>query len=1252
MIGGVTKYVDSEEYTLLLKDERGVAVEIVVYGIDNISSLAGTITPSDVLSLFPYVEKNRIHIPSAGDIELLIGIKYAEYHPRRIDNRNHLLLLENRFGVTVAGSHSIIKQSLNSVNHAEVLRTAVVLHTSTRIDALHSIESLGVSCTPTCGSCKCGKCHLGGKNMSIEEERDNELIESKLQFQIDKGRFIAAYPWIRNPFDLPNNRSYAYAMLLSTEKRLMKNEQFAKLYQRQIEDLLDRNVARKVTLEELQSWLGPKFFIAHHGVMKLDSKTTPYRLVFDSSHKFDGCALNDFLAKGPSFHNDLLGLLLRFREGLIGFCGDIAKMFHSVDIPVEDQMVHLFLWRDLETERDPDVYAITVVNMGDKPAAAIAQLALKKAAEMAPDNMVEAKETILENSYMDDILGSCETVAEANEMTKQITTILKNCDFNIKEWVISGQNPATAAESDDQKVVKELLNAEPNSFHQKVLGMYWDTKEDKLMFFVKLTTTSDLVYLIITKRIILSKCNSIYDPYGFLGPFIIKFKILLRLIWAHEPKLDWDTEVPEAIKSKWLALLDEMELIPHLRFPRPLKPSNATGDLPILVIFSDGSKQAYGAVAYMRWKTTTGFESRIIASKSRIAPLKVEDIVRLELCGALLSARLRSFITREMKISFAKIYHVVDSNIVKGMIKKASYGFNTFEGNRVGEIHRNSDPQEWHWVEGELNIADILSRGASPIELGEGTTWQRGPDFLQLDESEWPLDKLPDSEPRNIDTFVGIVGELEQEDSLSSRIQISRFSRFTPLIHTTARILKLYKRFKTGGVSNNKELEPSDLEDAKQFWIRDAQNDIHSELGTKKYIKLRPELVNGVFLVGGRVERWMEATWNKQRFILLPKEHRLSYLIALHEHQKSGHLATAATVSQIRSKYWIVGVVKIVNKIVDSCRWCKEKFKKFESQIMSPLPIERIKPSPPFLHVGCDYFGPYTIKGEVQKRIRGKAYGVIITCLSSRAVYVDLANNCSTDGFLQVYRRFMTIRGSPQKIFSDNGTNLLGASNELKRIIKDLNWEEIRDYGLEQGTEWIFSPADAPWYNGATEALVKSTKRALNAMVGESIFTFSGLQTALFEAAQLVNQRPIGIHPSKPDDGSYLCPNDLLLGRATSHIPQGPFNERASDKYRLDFIEKVTQCFWKRWTREIFPSLVINPKWHSERRNVQKGDVVLIEDANALRGKWKMGVVSEAIVSEDGKVRKVSVTYKNPNETVRRPVQKLIVIVPVEGDKQ
>ena len=130
--------------------------------------------------------------------------------------------------------------------------------------------------------------------------------------------------------------------------------------------------------------------------------------------------------------------------------------------------------------------------------------------------------------------------------------------------------------------------------------------------------------------------------------------------------------------------------------------------------------------------------------------------------------------------------------------------------------------------------------------------------------------------------------------------------------------------------------------------------------------------------------------------------------------------------------------------------------------------------------------------------------------------------------------------------------------------------------------------------NGATEALVKSTKKALNAAVGDQIMDFSELQTVMYEAAQIVNQRPIGRHPTHPDDGSYLCPNDLLLGRASPQIPQGPFKQRASDRYRLDFIQQVVQGFWKKRTRDYFPRLIIRSKWHVERTNVKKRDVVLI----------------------------------------------------------
>ena len=200
----------------------------------------------------------------------------------------------------------------------------------------------------------------------------------------------------------------------------------------------------------------------------------------------------------------------------------------------------------------------------------------------------------------------------------------------------------------------------------------------------------------------------------------------------------------------------------------------------------------------------------------------------------------------------------------------------------------------------------------------------------------------------------------------------------------------------------------------------------------------------------------------------------------------------------------------------------------------------------------------------MQKRTRGKCYGVMLTCLAVRAVSIDVAVDPSTDAFLQVLRRFASIRGWPRKVFSDGAGNFVGASRELQEQIEGVDWNTIRAFGYQKGVEWHFSPGDAPWYNGTAESLIKSVKRALNAAIGDSIMGFSELQTCMLEAAQLVNQRPIGHLPTTPDDGSYLCPNDLLLGRASSEIPQGPFKEHMSPKHWLNFVQSVIGSLWKR----------------------------------------------------------------------------------------
>ena len=159
MIGNVVKNIDTEQYKVYIKDERGIKEEIILYGIENISKSATNVCIEEIaMKLFPYIERTRLRYPSEGETDILIGMQYAAFHPTRIDNRDHLLLTENRFGYAISGSHALIEKYPQ-----KIVQHAVVLNTATTIDALYTIENLGVSCTPKCGSCRCGKCHLGGK---------------------------------------------------------------------------------------------------------------------------------------------------------------------------------------------------------------------------------------------------------------------------------------------------------------------------------------------------------------------------------------------------------------------------------------------------------------------------------------------------------------------------------------------------------------------------------------------------------------------------------------------------------------------------------------------------------------------------------------------------------------------------------------------------------------------------------------------------------------------------------------------------------------------------------------------------------------------------------------------------------------------------------------------------------------------------------------------------------------------------------
>ena len=259
------------------------------------------------------------------------------------------------------------------------------------------------------------------------------MIRENLKFDTDNGCWRTAYPWTKDPHLLPDNYRSALATLCNTEKKLKQDPMWAKIYTEQIYDMVDRQVARKLTPEEISAWTGPLFYISHLAVLNPKSQSTPVRIVFNSSQNFQGVSLNGCLAKGPdAYINSILGVILRWREEQVALVGDIRKMYNSIHINPTEQHCHRFLWRDLET-REPDIYAITRVNMGDRPAAAISAEAIYMTADRNADIFPDVAQLLKTSTYVDDIVFSVSDKEKAIELTRSTTKVLSSAGFTIKQ---------------------------------------------------------------------------------------------------------------------------------------------------------------------------------------------------------------------------------------------------------------------------------------------------------------------------------------------------------------------------------------------------------------------------------------------------------------------------------------------------------------------------------------------------------------------------------------------------------------------------------------------------------------------------------------------------------------------------------------------------------------------------------------------------------------------------------------------------
>lgn len=306
-------------------------------------------------------------------------------------------------------------------------------------------------------------------------------------------------------------------------------------------------------------------------------------------------------------------------------------------------------------------------------------------------------------------------------------------------------------------------------------------------------------------------------------------------------------------------------------------------------------------------------------------------------------------------------------------------------------------------------------------------------------------------------------------------------------------------------------------------------------------------------------------------------------------------------------------------------------------QKMADLPQDRVLPDmPPFSSVGMDYFGPFEIK---RGRTSVKRWGVIFTCLNTRAVHLEVAGSLDTSSCINAIRRFICRRGTVVTIRSDQGTNLVGAQKELKKSLEEFNHDEIRETLLNRRIEWKFNPAAGAHHGGVWERLIQSLKRILCSVTKEQVMDDEALQTVLCEVEAIMNDRPITTVTNDKNDVEPLTPNHLLLLKTKPVMPP----EDIYSRRRWRQIQYLADLFWRKWVREYLPIMQPRNKWNKVRRNLQPGDLVVIVDNTAPRNSWVLGRVLQTQPGSKGLVR--SALIKTKTGILQRPVNKLCLIL-------
>lgn len=1079
------------------------------------------------------------------------------------------------------------------------------------------------------------------KKLLTDEEEICEHIYKQTTMRDETGRYVVHLP-LKNSINdtvkaCGNTKLQAITRFQHLERKFHNNQALKEEYAKVMQGYINLGYMRKVDDENNTNTV----YLPHLAVIREDKDTTKVRVVFDASAKgSNGSSLNDTMMTGPTLQSDLRSLIIRWRSHKFCVIGDVVKMYLQVRMAEEHTELQRVVWRD-NPEKEIESYKLLTVTFGTAAAPYLAVKTLMKVADDEGEKHPSAAAAIKECFYMDDLMTGHEDLPEIKQICKEIKDILRRGGFEMQKWSSNSEELLEyikETEGIEQTKIIDKIEIKLDKMI-KILGLTWNRKQDTFNITVNLP---EVTYPV-TKRSILSDVAKLFDPFGWLAPVIITSKVMIQKLWLCNH--GWDDELPSEIVNEWIQYRKELTNLNSIQISRWIYTSSKCQSVE-LHGFADASSIAYAAVVYARTIDNNGeVNVTIIASKTKVAPLKQLTIPKLELCAAELLAQLLRDISHILNIDMSHIYAYSDSMVVLSWLQSQPSRWQVFVGNRVSKIIQAIDNDRWRHVKSGDNPADLASRGTQASLLVEQSLWWNGPDWLKNKGIEYNGLVIPQTDLE----VKKKVFHIEVEESPIWE-RFSSFNRMRRVLAYCRRILKTKE-------DKPKYLLAEELDYITESCIKYYQRLVYKEeiedLRKVGKVKNRSNLLtltpfldkNGMLRVGGRLGK-ANMTEEEKHPVIVPNNQHVTLLIINEAHIKTLHGGTSQMMAYIRSKYWIIRLKSAVSAVVRKCVVCIKDKAKATQQLMGQLPAPRVTPQRAFSNSGIDYAGPIEIRMSKGRGCKSsKGYICIFVCMSTRAIHLEAVSDLTAQAFIAAFRRFVARRGQCRHIWSDNATNFVGANKELMEMFNNRKTGvavEITELLANDGIKWHFIPPRAPNFGGLWEAGVRSVKRHLTRINGSTKLTFEEMTTLLTQIEACLNSRPLSRLDDSIDSLTALTPGHFLVGEPLIGVPDDKLDQENTNRLtRWQLIQNRMQDFWKRWKSDYLNTLQQRYKWQQTQPSPGLGDIVIIKDNELPPTKWLLGKIVEVHPGSDNLVRVVTVQCKG-NHYLKRPLSKVI----------